>query len=92
MPPSISFDAWVFRRRSRLLIEMTWRLGISRLAEQNQDQHDNEYEAEPAAIVVAGPIESAAAEPAKAPDQRDYQNDEQDAVAGIRSMLNRRLL
>src|SRR5579863_594881 len=57
---------------------MTGRLGILKLSEQNQDQHDNEYEAEPAATVVAGPIKRAAPEPAKAPEQRDYQNDEQD--------------
>jgi hypothetical protein len=31
--------------------------GSSKLAEQNQDQHDNEYEAEPAATVVAGAVE-----------------------------------
>jgi len=38
----------------------------SELAEQNQDQHDNEYEAEPTATVIAGPIERAAPESAKA--------------------------
>jgi hypothetical protein len=42
--------------------------GSSKLAEQNQDQHDNEYEAEPAATVVAGAVEGAAPEPAKAPE------------------------
>jgi hypothetical protein len=42
--------------------------GNSKLAEQNQDQHDNEYEAEAAATVVAGAVEGAAAEPAKAPE------------------------
>ena len=41
-------------------------LGSSKPAEQNQDQHDNEYEAEPAATVIAGPIERAAPESAKA--------------------------
>jgi hypothetical protein len=38
-----------------------------KLAEQDQDQDDNEYEAEPAAAVVAGPVEAIASEPAKAP-------------------------
>jgi hypothetical protein len=37
-----------------------------KLAEQNQDQHDNEYKTEPAAAVVTGPVERAASEPAKA--------------------------
>jgi hypothetical protein len=50
----------------------------SKPAEQNQDKHDKEYEAETATTVVAGPIEEAAPEPAKAPEQRDYQNDEED--------------
>jgi hypothetical protein len=35
-------------------------------AEQNQDKHDYEYEAESAAAIVAGPIEEAASEPARA--------------------------
>jgi hypothetical protein len=35
-------------------------------AEQDQDQHDNEYEAEPAATVVPGPVEGASAEATKA--------------------------
>ena len=42
--------------------------GNSKLAEQNQDQHDNKYEAEPAATVVAGAVKGAAGEPAKAPE------------------------
>src|ERR1700730_991211 len=42
--------------------------GSSKPAEQNQDQHDNEYEAEPAAAAVAGPVEGAAPEPAKSPE------------------------
>jgi hypothetical protein len=41
---------------------------FSKPAKQNQDQHDNEYEAEPAATVVAGSVERAAPEPAKAPE------------------------
>ena len=40
--------------------------GGSKPAEQNQNQHDNEYEADPAATVVAGALEGAASEPAKA--------------------------
>jgi hypothetical protein len=54
------------------------RRGGSKLAEQNQDQQDNDYEAEAAATVVTGPVERAAPEAAKAPEQQDYQNDEQD--------------
>jgi hypothetical protein len=34
--------------------------GSLKLAEQNQDQHDNEDEAEPAANIVAGPVKRAA--------------------------------
>lgn len=41
-------------------------LGSSEPAEQDQDQHDNENEAEPAATVIAGPIERAAADSTKA--------------------------
>jgi hypothetical protein len=37
----------------------------SELAEQNQDQHDNEYETKPAAAVVAGSVKRATTEPAK---------------------------
>jgi hypothetical protein len=37
-------------------------------AEQDQDQDDYEYEAESAAAIVAGPVEGAAPEPAKAPE------------------------
>ena len=37
-------------------------------AEQNQDKHDYEYEAESAAAIVAGPIKGAATEAAKAPE------------------------
>jgi hypothetical protein len=40
--------------------------GSSKPTEKNQDQHDNEYEAEPAATVLAGPVEETASEPAKA--------------------------
>ena len=40
--------------------------GRSKPAEQNQDQHDNEHEAEPAATMVSGPVEGASADPAKA--------------------------
>jgi hypothetical protein len=39
----------------------------SKPAEQNQDKHDKEYEAE-SATIVAGPIEGAAPEAAKAPE------------------------
>src|SRR5471030_292883 len=74
--------AFLLRRRKLgpmfKLASAVIRQGNSKLAEQNQDQHDNEYEAESAAAVVTGPIEGAAPEPAKAPEQRDYQNDEQD--------------
>jgi hypothetical protein len=52
------------------------RLGSSKFAEQNQDQDDNEDEAEPTTTIVAGPIERTATEPAKAPKQRDNQNNE----------------
>ncbi len=50
----------------------------SKPAEQNQDKHDKEYEAESATTVVAGSIEEAAPKPAKATEQCDYQNDEED--------------
>jgi hypothetical protein len=40
--------------------------GRLKSAEQNQDQHDNEHEATPAATLVPGPVEGASAEPAKA--------------------------
>jgi hypothetical protein len=39
---------------------------LSQLAEQDQDQEDNDHEAEPAAPVVAGPIEGTAPEAAEA--------------------------
>jgi hypothetical protein len=42
--------------------------GSSKLAEQNQNQHDNEYQAESAAAVIAGPVKRAAPKPAKAPE------------------------
>ena len=38
----------------------------SQLAEQDQDQEDNDHESEPAAPVVAGPIEGTAPDPAEA--------------------------
>jgi hypothetical protein len=41
--------------------------GNSKLAEQNQDQHDNEYEAKSAAAVIAGSVEGAAPDPLKPP-------------------------
>jgi hypothetical protein len=40
--------------------------GGSKPSEQNQDQNYNEHEAEPAATVVAGPVEGAAPEAAEA--------------------------
>jgi hypothetical protein len=40
--------------------------GSLKLAEQNQDQHDNEDEAEPAAAIVTGPVKGAATQAAKA--------------------------
>jgi hypothetical protein len=40
--------------------------GSLKFAEQNQDQHDNEDEAEPAAAVVTGPVKGAATQAAKA--------------------------
>jgi len=39
--------------------------GNSKLAEQNQNQHDNKYEAESAAAVIASSVEGAAPEPTK---------------------------
>jgi hypothetical protein len=39
----------------------------SKLAEQNQDQNDNEYKAEAAATVVAGPVEGTPPNPLKPP-------------------------
>jgi len=42
--------------------------GGSKLAEHNQDQNSNEYEAEAAATVAAGPLDGATPEPAEAPD------------------------
>jgi hypothetical protein len=44
----------------------------------NQDRHDYEYAAEPAATVIAGPVQRTAPETAKASEQHDYQNNEQD--------------
>ena len=41
--------------------------GSSKLAEQNQNQHDNEYEAESATAVIAGPVERPAPSPLKPP-------------------------
>jgi hypothetical protein len=40
--------------------------GSLELAEQNQDQHDNEDEAEPAAAIVTGPVKGTATQAAKA--------------------------
>jgi CRP-like cAMP-binding protein len=45
------------------------RFGGSEPAEQYQDQHDNENKAEPAAAVITGAVERAAAETAKAAEQ-----------------------
>ena len=59
-------DLWQFNLRS------------SEPAEQDQDQHDNENETEAAATVITGAVERFAAEAAKAPEQYDDQNDEQD--------------
>ena len=53
--------------------------GASKPAEDDQDQHDNENEAEPASPIIAGPIERAAADSAKASEQRDYEDDEEDS-------------
>jgi hypothetical protein len=50
----------------------------SKFAEQNQDQHDNEYETDPATTVVASPVERTTSEPAEASEQYYYQEDEQD--------------
>jgi hypothetical protein len=47
---------------------------------QYQDQHDNEYEAEPAATIVAGPVEGAASNPLKPPSKHNAQNNEQDSA------------
>jgi len=57
-----------------------WQLSLrsSEPAEQDQDQHDNENETEAAATVITGAVERSAAEAAKAPEQYDDQNDEQD--------------
>jgi hypothetical protein len=49
-----------------------------KFTEQDQDEDDNEYEAEPASTIVTGPVEGAAPKAAKASEQCDYQNDEQD--------------
>ena len=43
--------------------------GSLEFAKQNQDQHDNEDEAEPAAAIVTGPIKGTATEAAKAPEE-----------------------
>jgi hypothetical protein len=43
-------------------------VAISELTEQNQDQHYNEDEAEPAAAIVAGPVKRAATETAETPE------------------------
>jgi hypothetical protein len=53
-------------------------LAIQSLPSNTKNQHDKEYEAESAAAVIAVPVERAAPEPAKAPEQRDYQKDEED--------------
>jgi hypothetical protein len=54
-------SAFVIGNRVRALC-----IGSSKPAEQNQDQNDNEYEAEPAAAIIARPVEGAASEAAKA--------------------------
>ena len=65
--------------RSRLRIfRRSIALAILQPAKQNQDKHDNEDEAEPAPAIVAGPVEGAASDSAEAPEQRDYQYDEED--------------
>ena len=54
----------------------------SQLAEQDQDQNDDDHEAEPAAPVVAGPIEGTTPDPAEAAQQDDDQDDKQDRADG----------
>ena len=49
--------------------------GSSKPTEQNQDQQDNDYEAEAAATVVAGPIEWTASKPTKTSEQDNDQDD-----------------
>ena len=44
---------------------------------RHQDQHDNEYEPEATAAVIASPVKGTATQPAKAAEQRDNDNDEQ---------------
>jgi hypothetical protein len=57
-------------------------LFFSKLANQNQDQHDNHRNAEAAPTIVAGTVESSAAKAAESPKQRDDQNDEQNSSYG----------
>src|ERR1700730_12113145 len=54
----------------------------SQLAEQDQDQNDDDHEAEPAAPIVAGPVEVTTPDPAEAAQQDDDQDDEQDRADG----------
>jgi ferritin-like metal-binding protein YciE len=46
-------------------------------AEQDQDQHDNQHEADAATAVIAGAVERTATNAAKAAEQDDNQDDEQ---------------
>jgi hypothetical protein len=43
-----------------------WLQGISKFANQDQDQHDDHYEAKSTAAIVAGSVEAASADAAKA--------------------------
>ena len=40
-----------------LMVRFILVLAVQSLPKQNQDQHDNQYEAKSAAAVIAGPVE-----------------------------------
>jgi hypothetical protein len=52
--------------------------GNSKPAEQHQNKNDDQYEAKPAAAIVAGPVERPASDAAEASEQCDDQDDKQE--------------
>lgn len=54
----------------------------SNSAKHDQNQYDNQHEAEPAAAVVAHPVEGASTDAAESSEQCDNENDEQDRSDG----------
>ena len=51
---------------------------VSKLAEQDQDQENDDHKPESTSAVIARSIEGAAPEPAESAQQDDDQDDEQD--------------